>query len=55
MSYEDLRNESTFFLFEIKNANSWRTAFQGEPVYDPRNMREKRMDRIKIFPVTTHD
>ena len=25
-------------LFETKNANSWKTVFQREPVYDPRYM-----------------
>ena len=41
MSYEDVRHESRLFNFETKNANSWSTAFQREPVYDPRNIWEQ--------------
>ena len=32
MRYEDLKHESRGFLLEIKNADSWRKAFQEKPV-----------------------
>jgi len=49
MSYEDVRHESRLFLFETKNANSWRTAFQREPVYNPRYMgKMKGQDKLEV-------